>query len=55
MVHNGEVSSYGINRRYLANFGYHCTMHTDTEVIAYLFDLLVRKHQLPIEAACRAV
>lgn len=55
VVHNGEVSSYGINRRYLANFDYHCTMHTDTEVIAYLFDLLVRKHQLPVEVACKAV
>jgi len=55
VVHNGEVSSYGINRRYLANFGYHCTMHTDTEVIAYLFDLLIRKHALPIEVACLAM
>ncbi|MBN2582275.1 MAG: glutamine amidotransferase family protein [Planctomycetes bacterium] len=55
VVHNGEVSSYGINRRYLANFGYHCTMHTDTEVIAYLFDLLIRKHGLPIEIACLAM
>ena len=55
VVHNGEVSSYGINRRYLANFGYHCTMHTDTEVIAYLFDLLIRKHELPIEVACLAM
>ena len=55
VVHNGEVSSYGINRRYLANFGYNCSMHTDTEVIAYLFDLLVRKHGLPLEMACKAV
>jgi glutamate synthase domain-containing protein 1 len=55
VVHNGEVSSYGINRRYLANFGYNCTMQTDTEVIAYLFDLLVRKHGLPLEMACKAV
>jgi len=55
VVHNGEVSSYGINRRYLANFGYHCTMQTDTEVIAYLFDLLVRKHGLSVELACKAV
>jgi len=51
VVHNGEISSYGINRRYLANFGYHCTLQTDTEVIAYLFDLLVRKHGLSFEAA----
>ena len=55
VVHNGEISSYGINRRYLANFGYHCTLRTDTEVVAYLFDLLLRKHQLPLEAACMAL
>ncbi len=55
VVHNGEISSYGINKRYLANFGYLCTLHTDTEVIAYLFDLLVRKHRLPFEAACMAM
>ena len=55
VVHNGEISSYGINKRYLAHFGYICTLHTDTEVIAYLFDLLVRKHRLPFEAACLAM
>jgi glutamate synthase domain-containing protein 1 len=47
--HNGELSSYGINRRHLEMFGYHCTMQTDTEVIAYAVDLLMRKHKLPIE------
>lgn len=55
VVHNGEISSYGINKRYLDNFGYECSLYTDTEVIAYLFDLLVRKHQLPLEAACMAM
>lgn len=55
VVHNGEVSSYGINKRYLENFGYHCVLHTDTEVITYLFDLLMRKHGLPLEVACRAL
>lgn len=49
VVHNGEISSYGINRRYLEQFGYHCTMQTDTEVVAYAVDLLVRKHNLPVE------
>ncbi len=48
VVHNGEISSYGINRRYLEQFGYQCTMQTDTEVIAYAIDLLMRKHNLPI-------
>ncbi|MDI7275072.1 MAG: glutamine amidotransferase family protein [Anaerolineae bacterium] len=51
VVHNGEISSYGINRRYLESFGYHCTMETDTEVMAYAIDLLLRRHGLPIEAA----
>jgi len=49
VVHNGEISSYGINRRYLEQFGYHCTMQTDTEVVAYAVDLLMRKHNLPLE------
>ncbi len=53
VVHNGEISSYGINRRYLEQFGYHCTMQTDTEVVAYAIDLLMRKHNLPIEIVAR--
>jgi glutamate synthase domain-containing protein 1 len=52
-VHNGEISSYGINRRYLEQFGYHCTMQTDTEVVVYAVDLLIRKHNLPIEIAAK--
>ncbi|MFC1978024.1 glutamine amidotransferase family protein [Chloroflexota bacterium] len=53
VVHNGEISSYGINRRYLEQFGYNCTMQTDTEVVAYAVDLLMRKHNLPTEIAAR--
>lgn len=53
VVHNGEISSYGINQRYLEQFGYHCTMQTDTEVVAYAIDLLIRKHGLPIEIVAR--
>ncbi len=53
VVHNGEISSYGINRRYLEQFGYQCTMQTDTEVVAYAIDLLMRKHNLPIEIVAR--
>lgn len=55
VVHNGEISSYGINRRYLEEFGYRCTLGTDTEVAAYLFDLLLRRHGLPLELACKVV
>jgi len=53
VVHNGEISSYGINRRYLEERGYVCTMHTDTEVIIYAIDLLMRKHKLPMEIAAK--
>ncbi len=49
VVHNGEISSYGINKRFLLNYGYICAFFTDTEVITYLFDLLVRKHNLSFE------
>lgn len=49
VVHNGELSSYGINRRYLEMFGYKCTMQTDTEVMAYSFDLLMRRQRLPVD------
>ena len=55
VVHNGEISSYGINRRFLEEYGYHCTMQTDTEVVAYAIDLLVRKHGLPIEIVAKIV
>jgi glutamate synthase domain-containing protein 1 len=50
VVHNGELSSYGINKRCLEGYGYICTLMTDTEVVAYTIDLLVRKHGLSIQA-----
>jgi len=49
VVHNGEISSYDINRRYLENYSYKCSCFTDTEVIAYLIDLLGRRHNLTFE------
>jgi glutamate synthase domain-containing protein 1 len=49
VVHNGEISSYGTNRRYLEMYGYACTLQTDTEVICYAVDLLMRRQKLPIE------
>ncbi|CAA7600687.1 Glutamate synthase large subunit domain 1 stand-alone protein [Acididesulfobacillus acetoxydans] len=51
IVHNGEISSYGANKRYLEMFGYRLTMQTDTEAITYAFDLLVRKHNVPLDIA----
>lgn len=55
VVHNGEISSYGINKRYLEMFGYECTLMTDTEVIVYMLDLLLRKHNLPQDIALTAL
>lgn len=55
VVHNGEVSSYGINKRYVENFGYKCTLSTDTEVMAYLVDILSRKHKLPLEYVAKVM
>lgn len=55
VVHNGEISFYGINRRYLRQFGYHYTMQTDTEVVAYVFDLLIRKHNLSLEIVAKVL
>ncbi len=55
VIHNGEITSYGTNRRYLESFGYKCTLFTDTEVIAYLIDLLCRRHNIPISIATVAL
>lgn len=55
IVHNGEISSYGINKRYLEMHGYHLTLLTDTEVVAYLLDLLIRRHKLSIKTACQVM
>ena len=51
VVHNGEISSYDANRRYVEQFGYECKLQTDTEVITYLFDLLSRRHGFSPEMA----
>jgi len=55
IVHNGEISSYGINKRYLEPFGYKLELRTDTEVVAYLFDLLIRRHKMPMDLAVKAL
>ena len=46
VVHNGEISSYDANRRYIEMFGYKCTLQTDTEVITYIADYLLRRQGL---------
>ncbi len=55
VVHNGEITSYGTNRRYIESYWYRCSMYIDTEVVAYLFDLLIRRHGLSIETAVKAL
>lgn len=49
VVHNGEISSYDANRRYMEMFGYQCTLQTDTEVITYIADYLMRRQGLTLE------
>ena len=49
IVHNGEISSYDANRRFIEMFGYKCTLQTDTEVITYIADYLLRRQGLTLE------
>lgn len=49
IVHNGEISSYDANRRFIEMFGYKCTLQTDTEVITYIADYLLRRQKLTLQ------
>ena len=55
IVHNGEISSYDANRRYIEMFGYKCTLQTDTEVITYIMDYLVRVQGLTLGEAASVI
>ncbi len=55
IVHNGEISSYDANRRFIEMFGYKCTLQTDTEVITYIMDYLLRVQGLTLEEAAEVV
>lgn len=55
IVHNGEISSYDANRRYIEMFGYKCTLLTDTEVITYIIDFLVRKKGLTLQEMAQVI
>ena len=55
VVHNGEISSYDANRRFIEMFGYKCTLQTDTEVITYILDYLVRVKRLTLEEAANVI
>ena len=55
IVHNGEISSYDANRRYIEMFGYKCTLQTDTEVITYIMDYLLRVQGLTLDEAASVI
>ena len=55
VVHNGEISSYDANRRFIEMFGYKCSLKTDTEVITYVMDYLVRVQGLTLKEASNVI
>lgn len=55
IVHNGEISSYDANRRNIEMYGYKCTLQTDTEVITYIIDYLLRKQKLTLEECAEVI
>ena len=55
IVHNGEISSYDANRRFIEMFGYKCNLQTDTEVITYIMDYLIRRQGLTLGEAASVV
>ncbi|MEY8522126.1 hypothetical protein AALA90_03770 [Lachnospiraceae bacterium 38-10] len=55
IVHNGEISSYDANRRFIEMFGYKCTLQTDTEVITYIMDYLLRVQGLTLDEAASVI
>lgn len=55
VVHNGEISSYDANRRYIEMYGYKCNLLTDTEVITYMVDFLHRKKKLTLEETASVI
>ena len=55
IVHNGEISSYDANRRFIEMYGYTCNLLTDTEVITYIIDYLVRRQGLTLREAANVI
>ena len=55
IVHNGEISSYDANRRFIEMFGYKCNLQTDTEVITYIMDYLIRVKGLTLNEAASVI
>lgn len=55
VVHNGEISSYDANRRFIEMFGYKCNLQTDTEVITYIADYLIRRQGLSLQETANVI
>ena len=55
VVHNGEISSYDANRRFMEMSGYKCTLQTDSEVITYIMDYLLRVQGLTLDEAASVI
>ena len=55
VVHNGEISSYDANRRWIEMYGYKCNLQTDTEVITYIVDFLLRKKKLTLQEVAKVI
>lgn len=55
IVHNGEISSFDANRRFIEMFDYKCTLQTDTEVITYIMDYLLRIQKLSLKEAANVI
>ncbi len=55
IVHNGEISSYDANRRFIEMYGYKCTLLTDTEAITYIIDFLVRRQGLTLKETASVI
>ncbi len=49
IVHNGDISSFGANLKFLQSRGVESLVGTDSEVIAYLVDYLVRVEGISME------
>ena len=46
---------YDANRRFIEMFGYKCTLQTDTEVITYIADYLLRRQGLTLEETASVI
>lgn len=55
IVHNGEISSYDANRRFIEMYGYKCNLLTDTEVITYIIDFLNRRRKINLEDVAKII